>query len=142
MSPSHGNVQWLFCTDNTSLSSRDYVQTSGAVGDLRGHPAGSSPPLSLVSLQNGPAQSRQIGTFSASQLASAGGSDCSQEYQALVGRAGAQSRPGCCHPALPLVPFSVLRLTGAGSPTTLRPFPGPNEATAMYGALGIIRSLS
>jgi hypothetical protein len=53
--------------------------------------------MNLVSLQNGPAQSRQIGTFSAGQPASAGGSHCSQGHQALVRRVGAQALDAVTH---------------------------------------------
>lgn len=85
-------------------------------------PSPPTPPLSLVSLQNGPAQSRQIGTVSASQPASAGGSDCSQGHQALVRRVGAQSGLRCCRPALPLVSFLSSNQQKQGPLPYLGPF--------------------
>lgn len=112
------------------------------LGDLQGHPCVPQPPMSLASLQNGPAQSRQIGTFGAGQPASAGGSHCSQGHQALVGRVGGQALDAVTHAFL-LSLSSDLQRTGAGSPPASRPFPGSKEATVEPSrALGMVRSLS
>lgn len=100
------------------------------------------PPMSLASLQNGPAQSRQIATFGAGQPASAGGSHCSQGHQALVRRVGRQALDAVTHAFL-LSLSSDLQRTGAGFPPACRPFPGSKESTVESSrALGMVRSLS
>lgn len=99
------------------------VQTSGAVGDLQGHPAHPAPLESSPSAEWAK-QSRQIGTCRAGQLASTGRSDLLRGHQVLYRRAGSQDLAAVSGPTLPLIPL----LTSHGWGKVI--FPGSHPSLA------------
>lgn len=100
------------------------VQTSGAVGDLQGHPAHPAPLESSPSADWASEQSRQIGTCRAGQLASAGRSDLLRGHQVLDRRAGSQDLAAVSGPVLPPIPL----LTSQVWEKVIFPGPGPSLA--------------